>query len=327
MTRKGLILLIVMSVVSTTAAWSQNGKLLNSRAFEASPQLIKDLDEDFPGANYADTFALAKMEEISYESNKTEVKGYLIRPAEPGTYPCLIYNRYGHKDDGILNEIIVAQELHRFARWGYLVIASQYRGYAGGEGEDEFGGEDVDDVINLIPLLASIPEADTSRIGMYGINRGGMMTYLSIHRRAKVTAAVVESGISNLFLYAANNDWDGFYDDMAEMIPDYYSDRVNPIKKRSVAYWAEEMPKEIPFLLMHGTSDQIVHPSETFSAAEQFFKNLIPFRAVYFEGGTNLLTEHTEEKLLIMKRFLDDYVRDAKEFPAIINLERAQRRR
>ncbi len=317
-----LIMLVALVLTTSLTIDAQNGKILSSRMFNASSALIKDLNEEVEGANFADTFALATMEEISYVSNKLEVKGYIIRPSAPGKYPCLIYNRWGHKDDGILNEIIVARDLHRFARWGYVVVASQYRGYAGGEGEDEFGGEDVDDVLNLIPLLESIPEADTSRIGMYGINRGGMMTYLSVSRTQKLKAAIVESGISNLFLYAANNEVKGFYDDMAEMIADYYSDRVNPLKKRSVSFWTDQMPTSTPFLLMHGTSDQDIHPSETFTAIEQFFRNRIPFRAVYFEGGTNLLPEHQEEKLRVIRSFINDYVRDSKPFPRIINLER-----
>jgi len=57
--------------------------------------------------------------------------------------------------------------LGRIATWGYVVAASQYRGNAGGQGKEEFGGADVDDVLNLIPLLESLPQADTTRIGMY----------------------------------------------------------------------------------------------------------------------------------------------------------------
>ena len=41
-----------------------------------------------------------------------------------------------------------------------MVVASQYRGNAGGEGKEEFGGKDVNDVLNLLPLLESLPKAD-----------------------------------------------------------------------------------------------------------------------------------------------------------------------
>ena len=92
-----------------------------------------------------------------------------------------------------------AQALCRIASWGYVVVASQSRGNAGGEGKEEFGGRDVDDVLNLLPLLASLPQADTTRIGMGGASRGGMMTYLALTRTEKIAAAVVISGLADAF--------------------------------------------------------------------------------------------------------------------------------
>jgi len=50
----------------------------------------------------------------------------------------------------------------------------------GGEGKEEHGGKDLNDVFNLIPLLSHLPNANTLRIGLYGESRGGMMTYLAL---------------------------------------------------------------------------------------------------------------------------------------------------
>ena len=72
-----------------------------------------------------------------------------------------------------------------------MVVASQYRGNDGGEGMEEFGGADVNDIFNLIPVLDQNPKADTSRIGMEGTSRGGMMTYLCLKRSCRFKAAVV----------------------------------------------------------------------------------------------------------------------------------------
>lgn len=68
----------------------------------------------------------------------------------------------------------------KMASWGYVVVASQYRGNDGGEGIEQFGGDDVNDVLNLIPVLNQLPKADTSRVGIEGGSRGGMMTYLAM---------------------------------------------------------------------------------------------------------------------------------------------------
>ena len=39
-----------------------------------------------------------------------------------------------------------------------LLIASNYRGNSNSEGKEEFGGADVNDVLNLIPALSQIEE-------------------------------------------------------------------------------------------------------------------------------------------------------------------------
>ena len=47
------------------------------------------------------------------------------------------------------------------------MIASNYRGSPGSEGQEEFGGADVNDVLNLLPLIDSLKdEIDPARIGM-----------------------------------------------------------------------------------------------------------------------------------------------------------------
>jgi len=188
--------------------------------------------------------------------------------------------------------------------------------------DEEFGGEDVNDVLNLIPMAAGLPYADTSRVGMYGFNRGGMMTYLAMTRSKQIDAAISESGISNLYLYAAIHTEDGFYESMEKMMPDYYSDKSGSMKKRSMAYWADNLLSDIPLLILHGSSDWDVHPSESQSASESLFKIRYPHRSILYEGGTNGLPEFKEEKNLEIHKWLDRYVRDQKKFPSIRNLER-----
>jgi len=94
------------------------------------------------------------------------------------------------------------QKLQKFdttaKRSGYVIVASQYRGNGGGEGKEEFGGKDVNDVLNLIPLLSNMPQADTARIGMFGWSRGSMMTYLALTKTTTIKAAVVGSGLTDL---------------------------------------------------------------------------------------------------------------------------------
>ncbi len=316
------ILSFFLLALLTQSSLAQNGKILDRKAFTPPASLIKDLNEDNSGANYADTFSTATMERIVYASNKLKVVAYVIQPVKPGKYPIIIYNRDGYGDKGLINELFCATDLHEMARWGYVVIASQYRGYEGEEGKDEFGGEDVQDVLNLFPMAANLEKADTSRIGMYGFNRGGMMTYQCMARTTKIDAAISESGISNFYLYAAVHAHEGFENALGEMIPNFLANKSTAMRSRSMAYWTEDLLAKTPLLMMHGTSDWEVHPSESSAASDALFRILYPHRLIMYEGGTNGLPEFKEEKTAEIKKWFDRYVRDQRKAPEVKNLER-----
>lgn len=114
---------------------------------------------------------------ISYISDELRINGYIAQPKVPGTYPIIIFNRGGNRDFGSLDDIQANFILREMASWGYIVATSNYRGGGGSEGMEEFGGKDVNDIHNLIPLLANEKMADTTRMVIYGYSRGGLMTY------------------------------------------------------------------------------------------------------------------------------------------------------
>lgn len=92
------------------------------------------------------------------------MKGFLGHPKGNGLYPAIIYNRGGYGEYGVLE----GWEVALFVEAGYVAVASQYRGNAGSEGKEQFGGRDVNDVLNLVPLLKQFPYVDPERIGMMG---------------------------------------------------------------------------------------------------------------------------------------------------------------
>ncbi len=147
------------------------------------------------GDDYLDSVSVTKM---SYRSNSLEVKGVIAQPRAPGKYPCVIYLRGGNREFGQINDRKIARGLARIASWGYAVVGSQYRGVDGGTGLEEFGGVEVNDVLNLIRLLEGLPKADTKRIGLYGGSRGGMMLYLAMKASDRFSGAVVRAGLADL---------------------------------------------------------------------------------------------------------------------------------
>src|SRR5260221_7690749 len=148
----------------------------------------------------ADKTGDTELRRITYRSDGLTVNGYLAVPKQGAKLPCVIFNRGGNTSLSVLDDERAAVVLGKIAAWGYVVAASQYRGAKGAEGNDEYGGADVDDVLNLIPVFESLPRADTGSIGMIGASRGGMMTYLALTKTNRIAAAIVSSGLADLNL-------------------------------------------------------------------------------------------------------------------------------
>ncbi len=250
---------------------------------------------------------------IDYLSDGLRVKGMLAAPRAPGEYPCLIYCRGGNREFGALSPGLALRFLAKLASWGYVVVASQYRGNAGGEGREEFGGSDVNDVLNLIPLLEFAPHADASRIGIYGGSRGGMMTYLALCRSKRFRAAVTRNGLSDLLSWREERP--GIESVFEELIPGYDQDPEASLLARSPARFAERLAKNTPILMLHGTSDWRVSPQSGLRMAEALLGAKQPFKLVMLEGADHSLSGHHGERDALTRDWFDRFVRDGQPLP------------
>ena len=230
---------------------------------------------------------------ISYLSDGLKITGFVVQPKKKGKYPCIIYNRGGNRDFGALTMRHCAGTMAKIANEGYVVIGSNYREGGGSEGRDEFGGADINDVLNLFTVLEEIENADTERIGMYGGSRGGMMTYLALTKTDKIKAAAV--------LGAPADKFHGFKERpsmeamIADMVPGFRENREAEITKRSAVKWADKFPKDVPVLIMHGNADWRVKSIESIMLAAELDKHRVPYRLMIFEGGDHGVTEHRDE--------------------------------
>jgi len=292
---------------------SQNGLIVERQPIEFSSEEVEKINESDPKIEKR----LDKVSpfEITYCSDGFNVKGYLVVPRSEGSYPCLIYNRGGSRSFGAIGREKVGTFLTRVASWGYVVVASQYRGNCGGEGKEEYGGEDVKDMLNLFPLLESIQEADTDRIGAYGRSRGGMMTYILLRQTSHLAAAIVDAGVSNMFSLA--KDRPELEEVWQELIPNYHSEKRVALKERSALFWPEELDKETPILILHGSGDWRSPLPQGLEMARSLYDCRHPFRSVFFEGGDHQLNEHRAEVFRIIKSWLNRYVRDLEKWPSL----------
>lgn len=257
------------------------------------------------------------LERIVYRSDGLDVMGYLAQPRDAaGPLPVVIYNRGGNREFGALSDARAASILGAIASWGYVVVGSQYRGNAGGEGQEEFGGRDVHDVLNLVRLIDRLPTADSTRIGMYGWSRGGMMTYLALTHTDRIAAAIIGAGPTDAFETVRRRPTleSRVY---AELVPGWPEHRDRELEARSAIRWVDRLDKETPLLLLHGSSDWRVHPTHALRMATALFDSRHPFRFVFFEGGDHGLSEHRREVDRLARDWLNRYVRDGEPWPSL----------
>jgi dipeptidyl aminopeptidase/acylaminoacyl peptidase len=301
----------------TSAARADDGKIVDSLEVKFRDEAVERLKKIRPDARtLLDTI---EVRYITYLSDGLKVRGYVAMPKDSAgkKLPCLIVNRGGNRDFGAWDDDRAALMLGKMASWGYVVAASQYRGSGGSEGADEFGGRDVDDVMNLLPLLRGLSGADATRVGMHGWSRGGMMTFLALARTDQIDAAVVGGALCDAFdtiRHRADMETEVFQ----QIIPDYATRRDEALTARSATRWAQKLCPKTPLLVLHGSADWRADPRQSMALVQRLHELRRPVRFVLFEGGDHGISEHREEVDRLTRNWFDRYVRDAAPLP---NLE------
>lgn len=193
---------------------------------------------------------------FTYLSDNYKIKAYISFPASAinsqKPSKCILYNRGGNSKIGLLEDDTTAKLCIATNR---IVVASQYRGAGDSEGIDQFGGDDLNDVVKLIDLCQNqFTFIDMNDFCVAGISRGGMMTYMSARYDSRIKRIISVSGVSDLFKSYSERE------DMRIMLPKYIGctpqDNPDEYKKRSAIYWYDEI--KIPVLIIHSKNDKAV---------------------------------------------------------------------
>lgn len=311
--------LVVIALVFSSCYAQEQKLLLKKELFTDYSKLpfYSKITEEIKGETtwkenykFLDSISIFK---IQYLSDGLKVNGFMIQPNKDEKVPCIIFNRGGNRDFGSLT-IHTALRLGKLAKEGYVIIASQYRGNEGSEGKEEFGGNDVNDVLALIDVLDEVEIADTKKIGMYGWSRGGMMTYIALTKTDKIKVAVVGGAPSSQ--YESIKDRPEMEPQvLAELIPNYEKNRIAELDKRSPIKWANQFSKKVPILMLHGTSDWRVKPQQSLNMAQEFTKYRIPYRLIMFEGGDHGISEFKEEVEKSVLHWFNRYLKNGEALP------------
>jgi dipeptidyl aminopeptidase/acylaminoacyl peptidase len=230
---------------------------------------------------------------IKYQSDGLKVVGYLVRPRDLSTrrLPVIIFNRGGFLDRGKIDSFNLV-DFEQLSDKGFVVLASQYRGNDGGEGHEELGGADLDDVSNLLETAKSLPYVDTRNLFMYGVSRGGMMTFLEMKRNFPMNAAAVVGAVYDPAAFGKRAP--GVLAEAAKLIPNYAEKGSSALQERSVMDWPESV--DVPLMMIHGANDDEVPATEALAFATKLSNLKKPYELIVYAGDVHEAAENRRDR-------------------------------
>ncbi len=135
---------------------------------------------------------------INYPSDGLNITGVLQVPAEGHPpFPVIVmdhgfFSREEYTSGDGTDRAAIYLNQH-----GYLTVSSDYRSWGKSDiGTSIYYSGLAIDVLNLISAIPSIPQADSSRIGIWGHSMGGAVTLKVLEVASNIKAAVLYSTVS-----------------------------------------------------------------------------------------------------------------------------------
>ncbi|QLH36058.1 MAG: alpha/beta fold hydrolase [Parachlamydiaceae bacterium] len=193
---------------------------------------------------------------FTYPSDGLKIKAFISFVPDGSPRPLILQMRGGNKLFGLMNP---ANELSLFN--DYPVICTSLRGGVS-EGEDEFGGADVNDIQNLVDYLPVLEKKiqhplQNQKLYIVAYSRGGMEMFLALARfpvlQKRVSKIVALSGLLDLRMTLSDRR------DMNDMfVREFGLNNHNYeewISHRDPLMTADKIRFDLPILIVQGTND------------------------------------------------------------------------
>lgn len=235
-----------------------------------------------------------EFQRLKYMSDGLKVTAYLYKPTRVSgsKLPAIIFNRGSFILGDVAPELI--SSFHRLASEGFVVLAPMYRQSDGGEGRDEMGGGDVNDLMNSVALAKSLGFIDVNNLFLYGESRGGVMTYLAIKRNFPANAAAVFGAFTDMEALIKDTPDVHSPQLLNQIWPDFDSRKDEIFRSRSAIFWPESL--STPLLIMHGGADRGVNPSQSLTLAQKLQSLGKTYELIIYAGDGHRLARNQEDR-------------------------------
>lgn len=294
MKKKITFLLIILSVLILTALIFRIKFPSGISAEDAQKQIENSLEAN--GISEYEKIDLEKYEKQAgvnlstyisyrffYQSDDLKIEAFISAPIDllgKKKSPCLIYNHGGNREYGALENVETTFYAYQFHT---ICVATNYRGCGSSQGTDAFGGDDVRDVIHLIDLCQKLDYVDTNQINMFGVSRGGMMTYETLREDKRIHKAVVVAGVADCSMsYEERSDMQPLLQELIGGTPKQLPEEY---EKRSAIAWADQI--NTPLLIFHTTGDDKVSIKQVDKLVEQLKKYQKDYEYVTFDSNVH----------------------------------------
>jgi pimeloyl-ACP methyl ester carboxylesterase len=148
---------------------------------------------------------------------------------------------------------------------GYNVFTYDQRGCGASTGEITFGAREQDDLVSVVDYLASRPDVDDGKVGVFGFSMGGATAIMTAAREPRISAVVADSAWSDVrawlrpsvkaSLIHPRDPFTALSLKLAERRTGIDLDSLRPAD-----VVARISPR--PLLLVHGRADDVIEASE-----------------------------------------------------------------